>query len=198
MFDCRTGIYRMTGLLCPFAFSVRRKGRKLWAKRNQLLAFHYSVNAKSRKNKTLYIYGSENTAEKEQDCFAKALSRYMSDSGPDNKKVSARKLHILSGVSKSAIYYYLLGVRRITYETLCAICIALRLHPVRQEHLFRKAHIMMPCDEPYPSKRDRIIKYYLDNCAFIERCTVIACNKELTSNDCDALNELTSDKEDSE
>ena len=96
------------------------------------------------------------------------------------------------------IYYYLLGVRRITYETLCAICIALRLHPVRQEHLFRKAHIMMPCDEPYPSKRDRIIKYYLDNCAFIERCTVIACNEELTANDCDALNELTSDKEDSE
>ena len=153
---------------------------------------------KEPEKQDLYIYGSENTAEKEQDCFAKALSRYMSDSGPDNKKVSARKLHILSGVSKSAIYYYLLGVRRITYETLCAICIALRLHPVRQEHLFRKAHIMMPCDEPYPSKRDRIIKYYLDNCAFIERCTVIACNGELTANDCDALNELTSDKEDSE
>ena len=153
---------------------------------------------KEPKNKDLYIYGSEDTSDKENDTLPKALFRFMADSGPDNKKVSVRNLAILSGVSKSAIYYYRFGVRRISYETLCAVCIALRLHPMRQEHLFHKAHIMMPCDEPYPNKRDRIIRYYLDNCAFLERCTVGACNAELKENDCDPLNELTSDKEDGE
>ena len=148
-------------------------------------------------NKDNYIYGSEDASEKEKDSLAKAMSRYLADSGPANKKVSVRMLHTLSGVSKSAIYYYLLGVRRVTYETICAICIALRLHPMRQEHLFQKAHIMMPCDEPYPNKRDRIIKYYLDNCAFLDRCTVCACNDELIANDCDPLTKLTSETEDS-
>lgn len=117
-------------------------------------------------NRDKYIYGSEKYEDKVKDTFPKAFSRYMSDSGPDGKKVSARKLHTLSGVSKSAINYYLLGSRRVTYETLCAVCIALRLHPMRQRHLFAKAHIMMPGEEPFPNKRDEIIKYYLYNCAF--------------------------------
>ena len=64
-------------------------------------------------SKDNYIYGSEDASEKEKDSLAKALSRYLSDSGPANKKVSVRLLHTLSGVSKSAIYYYLLGVRRL-------------------------------------------------------------------------------------
>lgn len=153
---------------------------------------------KEPKNQDLYVYGSENSSEKEEDTFADALSRFMADSGPDSKKVSPRKFHVLSGVSKSAIYYYLLGCRRVTYETLCALCIALRLPPMRQKHLFHKAHIMMPCDEPYPNKRDRIIRYYLDNCAFLERCTVGACNDGLKEKNCDPLTALTSDKEDGE
>lgn len=143
-----------------------------------------------------YIYGSDSADNKETDTFADALSRYLSDSGVNSKKVSARKLCIISGVSKSAVYYYLLGERRISYETLCAICIALRLHPMRQRHLFCKAHIMMPCDEPYPNRRDKIIRYYLDNCAFSDKCTVIACNDELIRNECNPLNELFSEKED--
>ena len=153
---------------------------------------------KEPENKDNYIYGSEVTAEKESDSLAKALSRYLSDGGPANKKVSVRMLHTLSGVSKSAISYYLLGVRRVTYETICAVCIALRLHPMRQKHLFHKAHIMMPCDEPYPNKRDRIIRYYLDNCAFVERCTVCACNDELKANGCEPLTKLFSQKENGE
>lgn len=57
---------------------------------------------------------------------------------------------------------------------------------------------MMPCDEPYPNKRDRIIRYYLDNCAFLERCTARACNDELKAEGFEPLNTLFSDKEDSE
>ena len=146
-------------------------------------------------NRDKYIYGSEKYEDKISDTFPKAFSRYMSDSGPDGKKVSARKLHTLSGVSKSAINYYLLGVRRVTYETLCAVCIALRLHPMRQRHLFAKAHIMMPCEEPFPNKRDEIIRYYLYNCAFIEECTVCTCNDNLVSMGFEALTKLFSDKE---
>lgn len=43
---------------------------------------------KEPENRDFYIYGSEDTAEKEKDSFAKALARYLSDGGQDNKKVS--------------------------------------------------------------------------------------------------------------
>ena len=152
---------------------------------------------KEPKNRDKYIYGSENDDDKRNDTFELAFARYLSDSGRGNKKVSDRTLSILSGISKSEIHYYLHGERKITYESLCAICIALRLPLSRQEHLFHKAHIMYQCDEPYPSKRDEIIKYYLEHCFDLERVMVYSCNDELIRNNCDPLNELTSDKEDS-
>ena len=46
-------------------------------------------------SKDNYIYGSEDASEKENDSLAKALSRYLADSGPANKKVSVRMLHTL-------------------------------------------------------------------------------------------------------
>jgi hypothetical protein len=57
-------------------------------------------------SKDNYIYGSEDASEKEKVSLAKAMSRYLADSGPANKQVSVRMLHTLSGVSKSAIYYW--------------------------------------------------------------------------------------------
>ncbi|MDD6279407.1 MAG: hypothetical protein PUA81_06450 [Oscillospiraceae bacterium] len=57
---------------------------------------------------------------------------------------------------------------------------------------------MYPCSEPYPSERDEIIKYHLEHCSDLERVTVSSCNKELIRNNCDPLNVLNSDKEDSE
>lgn len=151
---------------------------------------------KEPKNTDRFIYGSENDGDKRNDTFEMTFARYLSDSGRNNKNVSTRILSILSGVSKSEIHYYLQGKRRITYDLLCAVCIALRLPLSRQEHLFHKAHIMYPCVEPYPSKRDEIIKYHLEHCSDLDRVTVRSCNDELISNDCDPLNELTSDKED--
>ena len=65
-------------------------------------------------SKDNYIYGSEDASEKENDSLAKALSRYLSDSGPANKKVSVRLLHTLSGVSKSAIRNDLCDLYRFT------------------------------------------------------------------------------------
>ncbi len=96
---------------------------------------------KEPKNKDKYIYGTENDEEKRNDTFELVFARYLSDSGRNNKKVSTRTLSVLTGISKSEIHYYLHGERRITYELLCAVCIALRLPISRQEHLFHKAHI---------------------------------------------------------
>lgn len=75
-----------------------------------------------------YIYGSDSADNKETDTFADALSRYLSDSGVNSKKVSARKLCIISGVSKSAVYYYLLGERRISCMPLLLINAFLARH----------------------------------------------------------------------
>ena len=147
------------------------------------------------KNIDKYIYGSVNDDDKRSDTFEKAFERYLSDSGRNNRKVSARTLSILSGISKSEINYYLNGKRKVTYESLCAICIALRLPISRQEHLFHKAHIMYPCSEPYPDERDVTIKYHLEHCSDLVRVTVRACNDELISKHRDPLNMLTSDTE---
>lgn len=198
MFDCRTGIYRMTTLLCPFVFSrLTERTGIFMSKKKADPRIPLFRERKEPKNKDKFIYGTENDEQKRKDTFELAFARYLSDSGRNNKKVSTRTLSVLTGISKSEIHYYLHGERRITYELLCAVCIALRLPLSRQEHLFHKAHIMYPCSEPYPSDRDEIIRYHLEHCSDLERVTVRSCNEELIRNNCDPLNELTSDKEDS-
>lgn len=151
--------------------------------------------SKEPHNYDIYVYGSDSPLDKERDTFSAALGRYLSNGGASEKKISARKLSALSGVSKTSIYYYLRSERGITYNSLCALCIALRLHPIRQKHLFCKAHVMMPTDEPYPNMRDKIIRCFLDCCAFQEKYTVNACNIRLIANDCEPLTHLISVKD---
>lgn len=144
----------------------------------------------------IYVYGSEKTADKEQDTFAAAFDRYLNDSGMSGKRVSPRKLSLITGISKSTISNYEHGLRQATYDNLCAICIGLRLHPMRQRHFFCKSHFMIPTNEPYPDKRDKIIRSYLDACAFQKEYTVRACNDELIANGCEPLTCLNSEQED--
>lgn len=146
-------------------------------------------------NYDIYVYGSNDPLDMERDTFSAALSRYLENGGVAGKKISARRLSALSGTSKTSIYYYLRSQRGITYDSLCALCIALRLHPIRQKHLFCKAHIMMPTDEPYPNQRDKIIRSFLDSCAFQEEYTVCACNARLIANGFEPLSHLISGKE---
>jgi hypothetical protein len=141
-------------------------------------------------NYDVYVYGTEQLEGKQQDTFTKALNRYL-----DYYGINVRELSLLSGLSNSGIYYYFSGKRHVTYDSLCAVCIALRLHPMRQKHLFCKSHLMMPADDPYPSTRDIILRSFLAACAFKEEYIVIACNDSLIEKGCKPISALTSAKE---
>ena len=144
-------------------------------------------------NYDVYVYGTEQLEGKQQDTFTKALNRYL-----DYYGINVRELSLLSGLSKSGIYYYFSGKRHVTYDSLCAVCIALRLHPCRQRHLFSLLLYEMPCERDFSQSDKYIIRAYLDGCAFDKRYTLIACNDQLTAIHAKPLTNLTSAKEDGE
>ena len=93
---------------------------------------------------------------------------------------------------------YLSGKRKMQYDYLCAVCIAIRLHPFRQRYLFSLLLYAMPCDQDYRKADKNIIMAYLDGCAFDKRYTLTACNEQLKAIHTKPLTNLTSAKEDSE
>ena len=83
------------------------------------------------------------------------------------------------------------------YDWLCAICIALRLHPCRQRYLFSLLMYALPCYQDFRKADKNIIMAYLDGCAFNNRYTLTACNEQLKAIHAKPLTHLTSDKGDS-
>ncbi len=75
---------------------------------------------------------------------------------------------------------------------LCAVCIALRLHPLRREYLFSKSDNVIPGTYGYNGLAAHIIRNYLDGCAFCENYTLDACNKRLIEIKAKSLTKLTS------
>ena len=112
-----------------------------------------------------YIYGSE----PDEDTFGKALKRYADEIG-----ITQAQLAELTGISRSSFYSYYNDRRNIGYEYLIIVCVALRLHPMRQEYLFSfTSHKIRRSDPRYFT-----IKSFLANCAFVENYTVEAlCEK---------------------
>ncbi len=99
-----------------------------------------------------------------------ALARYMDEMSIDRKKLTE-----LTGISDSAIYFYLNNRHEISADYLTAICIALRLHPFRSKYLFSltKHHLR------FNSFRDMICLNYILACAFNEDYHLSNCNQEL-------------------
>lgn len=83
----------------------------------------------------MYIYGTKDAEEQKHDSFGNALKRYADDIG-----VNATELANLTGISKSAVNYYFSGERQVGFNTLIALCLTLRLHPLRAEYLFELTH----------------------------------------------------------
>lgn len=131
----------------------------------------------------MYIYGTKNAEEQEQDFFGKALKRYADDVG-----VSAGELAKLTGISKSAVNYYFSGERQVGFNMLIALCLALQLHPLRTEYLFELTHFELRKSEP----RYYVIKEYLSGCAYEEKFNLCACQMRLKELN---LELLISDKE---
>ena len=131
----------------------------------------------------MYIYGTKNAEEQKQDSFGKALKRYAEDIG-----VNAGDLARLTGISKSSVSYYFSGERQVGFNTLIALCLALRLHPLRTEYLFERTHFELHMSE----SRYYIIKEYLLGCAYEERFSLYDCQMRLKK---DNLELLISNKE---
>jgi transcriptional regulator with XRE-family HTH domain len=117
------------------------------------------------KNYELYICGNE-----PDDTFGKALKRYTDEIGLTSGQIAE-----LTGISRSGIYYYYRDLRKIGYEYLILLCVALRLHPMRQEYLFGFTPHKLRLSDP----RYYIFKSFLTNCAFMEKYTVKALNEKL-------------------
>lgn len=112
-----------------------------------------------------YIHGDE-----EVDSLGKALKRYVKETG-----LSRKQIEILTGISKTSFYYYYKDKKRISYEYLIMLCVALRLHPLRQEYLFS----FIPAVIKESDARYYELRSFLANCAFIEECTLDALNVKL-------------------
>lgn len=126
----------------------------------------------------LYIYGTLDVAERKQDSFGKALKRYADEVGLTQEQIAA-----LTGISRSCFYYYCNDLRKIGYNYLILLCVALRLHPMRQEYLFTFTPHKVRRSDP----RHFIIHSFLVNCAFMEKYTVDALNEKLRAADKEPL-----------
>lgn len=121
-------------------------------------------------NFEVYIYGTKDAEEQKQDSFSKALKRYADDIG-----ISAGELTNLTGISKSAVNYYFSGERQVGFNTLIALCLALRLHPLRTKYLFEFTHFKLrKSDSCY-----YVIKEYLSGCAYEEKFNLYTCQMRL-------------------
>lgn len=114
----------------------------------------------------IYIYGTKNAEEQKQNFFGKALKCYANDIG-----VNATELARLTGISKSAVNYYFSGERQVGFNMLIALCIALRLHPLRTEYLFELTHFELRKSDP----RYYVIKEYLSGCTYDEKFNLDNC-----------------------
>ena len=132
---------------------------------------------------TMYIYGTKDAEEQEHDFLGKALKRYADDIG-----VNATELANLTGISKSAVNYYFSGERQVGFNTLIALCLALRLHPLRTEYLFEFTHFKLRKSD----SRYYVIKEYLSGCAYKEKFNLYTCQMKLKELN---LELLISDKE---
>lgn len=141
-------------------------------------------------NYEIYIYGTSDCNKLHHDSFGLALGRYLRETN-----ISQKMLSRLTGIAPSTISRYLSGKRKIRYDYLCAVCIALKLHPSRQRHLFTLMRYVMPCETSVCRKNEYIIRAYLDGCAFNVRYSLSACNERLRSIRSKPLTSLTSDKE---
>lgn len=128
------------------------------------------IEVEEPENYELYIYGTLDAAKRKKDTFGKALRRYAGDSG-----LTQGQIAVLTGISWSCYYYYCNDLRKIGYEYLILLCVALRLHPMRQEYLFSFTPHKVRRSDP----RYYIIRRFLANCAFMEKYTVKALNENI-------------------
>jgi hypothetical protein len=95
----------------------------------------------------------------------------------------------MTGISAGSIHYYKKGKRKISINHIAAICIAMRLYPLRSKYLFSLARYQLD----FHSKRDLIIGDYLFGCAYQNSFSLKQCNAVLKKNHLKPLTNLDYD-----
>ena len=90
-------------------------------------------------------------------------------------------------ISDTAVSYLLNGTRPVTIDTICAVCIALKITPHEQRALFSRIGFAMPDFDGKGDEREKIIREYMDFCCKDRTITVRKCNRELRSKNLDPL-----------
>ncbi len=136
------------------------------------------------------VYGTTDYSEQYADTLPKTISRYMEDA-----KIGTNKLSRLTGIPKATITRYCNGTARYQEDYLCAICIALRLKPVKQRYLLGRLRHHLRDGIVEHTVRSYIIREYLDGCYYDDSLTVASCNDRLIANKERPLTKLTSETE---
>ncbi len=138
----------------------------------------------------IYIFGTDNRLLQDADTFGDALARYLNEYG-----ITQDMFARMTGISQCTISRYLKNERKIRQRYLCAVCIALRLHPFRQRHLFFKSDNLIPGTYGFKNQADYILCDYLNGCAYNESYTLMAYNDRMKKLGLKPLTSLTSDME---
>ena len=125
----------------------------------------------------IYVYGTDDLVEQHKDNISQDMFARM------------------TGISQCTISRYLKNERKIRQRYLCAVCIALRLHPFRQRHLFFKSDNLIPGTYGFKNQADYILCDYLNGCAYNESYTLTAFNDRMKKLGVKTLTNLTSDME---
>lgn len=136
------------------------------------------------------VYGTTDYSEQYADTLPKTISRYMEDA-----KIGTNKLSRLTGIPKATITRYCNGTARYQEDYLCAICIALRLKPVKQRYLLGRLRHHLRDGIVEHTVRSYLIREYLDGCYYDDSLTVASCNDRLIANKERPLTKLTSETE---
>lgn len=112
------------------------------------------------------------------DTLGSALDYYRTCVG-----VSYTKLSKMTGISKTQLSYYFNDERTCNMNVLIALCIVLRVHPLRIDYLFSLTHYKLRETDP----RYAILKSFLYGCAWNEELTLERCSAILKSKHLEAL-----------
>ncbi len=138
----------------------------------------------------LEVFGTTKYADQLKDTLPIVISRYM-----EKAKIGTNKLSRLTGIPKATITRYCNGTARYQEDYLCAICIALRLKPVKQRYLLGRLRHHLRDGIVEHTVRSYIIREYLDGCYYDDSLTVASCNDRLIANKERPLTKLTSETE---
>lgn len=137
------------------------------------------------------VFGTTEPSKQYVDTLPNTISRYMEDA-----KIGTNKLSRLTGIPKATITRYCNGTAQYKEDYFCAICIALKLKPVKQRYLLGRLRHHLRDGIVEHTVRSYIIREYLDGCYYDDSLTVISCNDRLRANGVPSLTKLTSEKED--